>query len=47
MQSLPNRGEFRSPDKVSGTGCFPRSHAVRRLDRSITKGWIASTGFDV
>jgi len=25
MLSLPNRGEFRSPDKVRGTGCFPGS----------------------
>ena len=47
MLSLPNRGEFRSPDKVRGTGCFPGSPpAIRRPVRSIIKGWIASAGFD-
>ena len=46
MHSQLNCRESRDTDKVRSCGCFPGSHARRRSDRSIIKGWIATAGFD-
>lgn len=45
MHSLRNSRESRDTDKVRSCGCFPGSHARRRPDRSIGKGWIVTAGF--
>lgn len=47
MHSQRNRCESRRTGKACSRGCFPGSPSVRRSARSIIKGQIASTGFDV